>query len=108
MERAFTATFPDVMTDNYNPSLQQALFYTNSPILNGLLKPAPGNMTAKLAVLPSPEARVQEAFHTVLGRSPDTTELQQCKSILTAQSPEKGSRNLLWALLTCTEFQVNH
>ncbi len=108
MERAFTATFPDVMTDNYNPSLQQALFYTNSPILNGLLKPAPSNMTAKLAALPSPEARVQEAFRTVLGRSPDTTELQQCKSILTAQSPEKGSRNLLWALLTCTEFQVNH
>lgn len=108
MERAFVATFPDVLPEIYNPSLQQALFYTNSPILDGLLKSSPGNTAAKLTALTTPEARIREAFRAVLGRSPDAAELQQCKALLASQSPEKGSRNLLWALLTCAEFQVNH
>ena len=109
LERTFAATFPDVMADNYSPSLQQALFLSNSPVLDGLLKSVPGNTVAKLMALGSNEARVREAFSAVLGRSPDAAELQQCQSILAASaSPEKGARNLLWALLTCAEFQVNH
>jgi hypothetical protein len=107
-ERTFATTFPDLMPDTYSPSLQQALFLSNSPILDGLLQPAPGSTTAKLIALGSNETRVREAFSTVLGRSPDAAELQRCQSILNAQSPQKGVRNLLWALLTCAEFQVNH
>ncbi len=107
-ERAFTAAFPDVMPDTYSPSLQQALFLSNSPILEELLKPAPLSATAKLIALTSNEARVREAFNSVLGRAPDVVELKQCQSILAGQTPEKGVRNLLWALLTCAEFQVNH
>lgn len=107
-ERAFNAAFPDVMPDTYSPSLQQALFLSNSPILEDLLKPAFFNTTAKLIALTSNEARVREAFSSVLGRAPDMVELKQCQSILAAQAPEKGVRNLLWALLTCAEFQVNH
>jgi hypothetical protein len=108
MERTFAAKFPDLMAETYSPSLQQALFLTNSPVLDDLLKPVPGNTVAKLMALKSNEARVREAFSSVLGRAPDALELQQCQSMLAAQSPEKGVKNLLWALLTCAEFQVNH
>ena len=108
VERAFITAFPDVMPDTYSPSLQQALFLSNSPVLENLLKPAPNNTSAKLLSVPSNEARVRESFLTVLGRAPDVGEAQQCRSILAASSPEKGVRNLLWALLTCAEFQVNH
>jgi hypothetical protein len=108
LERAFAATFPDVMPENYNPSLQQALFLTNSPVLDDLLKPAPGNTIAKLIALGSNAALVREAFSIVLGRSPDAAELQQCETMLAAQPRSQGVRNLLWALLTCAEFQVNH
>jgi hypothetical protein len=108
MERTFVAKFPDLMAETYNPSLQQALFLTNSPVLDDLLKPAPGTTVAKLMALKSNEARVREAFSAVLGRTPDAVELQQCQAMLAAQSPEKGIKNLLWALLTCAEFQVNH
>lgn len=107
-ERAFATTFPDVMPATYNPSLQQALFLSNSPILEDLIKPAPGNTTSTLVALGSNDARVREAFQTVLGRSPDAEEVKQCQSLLIGQPPEKGVRNLLWALLTCAEFQVNH
>jgi hypothetical protein len=108
MEKAFVTVFPDLMADTYNPSLQQALFLSNSPILETLLKPAPGNTTTKLLALPSKEARVREAFVTILGRFPDIEEMKQCQAMLAAQSPEKGVENLAWALLTCAEFKVNH
>ncbi len=108
MERTFTAKFPDLMVENYNPSLQQALFLSNSPVLDDLLKPTPGNTITKLMALKTNEARVREAFSSVLERAPDAVELQQCQSMLAAESPEKGVKNLLWALLTCAEFQVNH
>ena len=108
MERSFAVTFPDVMPDTYSPSLQQALFLSNSPLVDGLLQPTPGSLTVKLIALGTIEARVREAFRAVLGRAPDAVELQQCQSLLAVQSPEKGVRNLLWALLTSAEFQVNH
>ncbi len=108
LERAFAATFPDVMPDTYSPSLQQALFLSNSPMLDDLLNPVPGNTAAKLIALGTNEARVRAAFSIVLARAPDAAELQQCQSILNAQPPQKGVRTLLWALLTCAEFQVNH
>jgi hypothetical protein len=107
-ERAFTAAFPDIMPDTYNPSLQQALFLTNSPVLDEMLKPSPGNTTTRLMAITSPEIRVREAFLTVLGRSPDSVELKQCKQMLVSQSPERGVKNLLWALLSEAEFKVNH
>jgi hypothetical protein len=107
-QRAFASTFPDVMPENYSPTLQQALFLSNSSALDDLLKPAPGNTAAKLLALPSSEARVREAFARVLGRQPDALEMKQCRPILDAQPGERGVRSLLWALLTCAEFQVNH
>ena len=108
MERTFAAKFPDLMAETYNPSLQQALFLTNSPVLDDLLKPAPGNTVSKLMALKTNEERVRAAFSTALERAPDAMELKQCQSMLAAESPENGVKNLLWALLTCAEFQVNH
>jgi len=108
LERSFDAKFPRVLPDIYNPTLQQALFLSNSPLLEELLKPAPGNSTSRIAALGSADARVGEAFVTVLGRSPDSTELQACRAMLQSQPPERGVKSLLWALLTCAEFQVNH
>lgn len=109
LEQGFVKAFPDLMPDTYNPSLQQALFLTNSPLVDRLLKPTPGNTTTKIAALATPEQQVREAFQVSFGRLPDATELTQCQAILkTASSPEKGVQNLLWALLTSAEFQVNH
>ncbi len=109
LERGFVKAFPELMPDTYNPSLQQALFLTNSPLIDKLLKPTAGNTTAKLVALANSEQQVRGAFQVSFGRLPDATELAQCQAILkTASSPERGVQNLLWALLTSAEFQVNH
>ena len=108
LERTFVVTFPDLLPDTYAPSLQQALFLTNSPVLDDLLRPAPGNTASELVAMKDNPSRVRAAFDRILGRLPDTSELQQCSAMLDSQPGEKGVRNLLWALLTSVEFKVSH
>ncbi len=108
LSQAFVVAFPDLMADHYNPSLQQALFLSNSGLFDDLLKPAPGSTTTRLLALGSNDERVREGFRTVFGRLPDPVELRECLSVLDSHSPEKGVKNLQWALLTSAEFLVNH
>lgn len=105
---AFVTRFPDLFPDNYSPSLQQAMFVSNSPILEDLLKGRPGNTPDKLSRLPSPEARIGLAFQSVLGRNPDRKELGECAEFLRRENISTGPANLLWALFASPEFQVNH
>jgi len=89
-----------------NASFQQAQFFTDSPALTQILSAAPGNTTARLTALPDPAARVRDAFLTVHQRLPDADESTQATAFLTSRSgdPAAATRDLLWALLTSTEF----
>ena len=113
-ERAFITAFPDLMPETYSPSLQQALFLNNSPVVDAMLKPVSGNTLSLLLAIPSPEQRIREAFLYTLGRSPDAMEMQQCLAALKQRSPSgtvnsaNALKNLLWALTTGSEFKVNH
>jgi hypothetical protein len=108
LRRAFVARFPDVFPAEYNASLPQAMFLSNSRFLDSLVKPQAGNLAARLVALDNGELRVRQAFATVLGRQPDEEELRECSAYLKPRSPEAGIQQLLWALLTSVEFQVNH
>ncbi len=108
LRRAFVKQFPDLFPPDYNATLQQAMFFANSPLLDELLAPRAGNLSSRLLALPSNEARVREAFVTVFGRPPERDELRECVGYLARRSPEAGVRQLLWATLTGAEFQVNH
>ncbi|HXJ60940.1 MAG TPA: DUF1553 domain-containing protein [Verrucomicrobiae bacterium] len=108
LRRAFVAQFPDLFPAEYNASLQQAMFLSNSRLMDQLVKPASANLAARLMASSDNDQRVREAFLTVYGRSPDREELRACAGYLTARSPEAGVSQLLWALLTSAEFQLNH
>jgi len=108
IRQTFLKTFPDLMPAVYNPTLEQALFWSNSPVLDDLLKPHGGNTAAQLAALPSIEARIEKAFVLVLGRPPQCDEAGRMKSLLASQPAEKGVKNLLWTLVASAEFQLNH
>ena len=108
LTREFASAFPDVMPVNYNPTLNQALFLTNSPAVNGLLKPTPGSLLELMLKQPGQEKAVKCAFQGVLGRMPDAAELQQCTLMLKGNKPEQSAKNLVWALMTSAEFMLNH
>lgn len=102
--------FPALLEVEYNATLQQAMFLTNNPKVDDLLKPVGDDLTIKLLKLQSSDARVAEAFRSILGRLPDATEKAQAISYLDARSerPEAAIRQLQWALLTSAEFLLNH
>lgn len=106
----FVDAFPDLFPVEFNANLKQALFLTNNPLLDELLRPKDGNLTEKLLALPAPRDRVQAAFTATLGRAPDTEELTRATAYLTtrAKNPEAATRELLWSLLTGAEFRFNH
>ena len=110
LRQALIVTFPTLYDSDYSATLQQAMFLTNSPKLDALLHPEGENLAVRLLKLPTSEARVRTAFLDVLGRPPDETELRTLVAYLDARSerPDAADRQLMWTLLTCTEFLTNH
>jgi plasmid stability protein len=84
------------------------MFLANSELFDQLLAPRDGNLTTRLATVPDERARVRDAYAAVFGREPDAEELRACSAYLKGRSPEAGVKQLLWAMLTSAEFQVNH
>jgi hypothetical protein len=108
VRRALVRDFPNLFAPEYNATLQQALFLSNSPILEPLLQPQAGNLAERLSALPDDKARVKTAFQAVLGRSPDREELQASLAYLADHPGQGGRSQFLWALMSGVEFQVNH
>lgn len=110
LRRTLMTTFPDVCATEYNASLQQAMFLSNNPGLNGLFKPDGQNTTARLLQISDQNQRVREAFEIVLGRLPTNEEMTRTVAYLDSRAdrPEAGVRQMLWALVTDAEFLLNH
>ncbi|WP_395747523.1 DUF1549 domain-containing protein [Prosthecobacter sp.] len=90
-----------------NPSLRSALFFRNSDPVTWALKPRPGNLIARLATQPDP---AEDLYLSTLTRLPDAEEKARLKSWLAAHSSDKAQAlsDFAWALLSSTEFFVNH
>ena len=108
VRRALVRDFPNLFAPEYNATLQQALFLSNSPILEPLLQPQAGNLAERLSALLDDKARVKTAFQAVLGRSPDREEFQASLAYLADHPGQGGRSQFLWALMSGAEFQVNH
>ncbi len=108
LRQAFIRQFPDVFPAEYNATLQQAMFLSNSPLFDALLHPQDGNLMSRLESIQEPKERVRQTFVEVLGRDPDPVERDESLRYLEAHPSTAGTRHLAWALLTGTEFQTNH
>ncbi|MFN0079057.1 MAG: DUF1549 domain-containing protein [Prosthecobacter sp.] len=109
-EKAFAAALanpakePELVA---NPSLRSALFLRNSDHVQWALKPRAGNLIGRLAKQTDP---ADELYLTLLTRLPDAEERTQLQSWLTAHATDKSKAlgDYAWALLSSTEFFVNH
>lgn len=109
LRKGFADAFPDVFATENVSTLKQALFLSNNPSLDALLK-SPGNKTLeKIAALDN-ATKVRELFSRALGREPDADELSQTVAYLNARAkePADAARQVFWALLTSAEFRINH
>ena len=108
LRHAFVAQFPEVFPAEYNATLHQAMFFSNSPLFDQLLAPQGDNLAMRLAASSNVETRIREAFAAVFGRTPEPDELRECARYLASRPAEAGVKQLLWAMLTSAEFQLNH
>ncbi len=109
-EKAFTAALANPAKEPElaaNPSLRSALFFRNSDHVYWALRPRAGNLIDRLAKLPDPAG---ELYLATLTRQPSDAEKADLQAWLAAHGGDrsKALSDYAWALLSSTEFFVNH
>jgi hypothetical protein len=91
------------------PTLKAALFLRNNEALLWLVQRREGNLVDRLIKLKEPTKIADEAFLNLLARKPSDAERAMVKSFLQKQPTlQNAVGDLVWALLSSTEFFVNH
>ncbi|MCA9177112.1 MAG: DUF1553 domain-containing protein [Planctomycetales bacterium] len=92
---------------DYRPSVKAALFMMNSDALHKSLKASP--VIAELAKQDEVEPLTEQAYLRVLSRRPTAAERDEAREFLSGFAHRReGVVDLVWALLSSTEFLVNH
>jgi hypothetical protein len=94
----------------YQISVSEALLLSNGDRLNELLGEGGDRLVGRLAKIENRDEQVNFAVQTVLSRPADDEERALLGSFLQqrADRPAEGCRELLWALVTGSEFRFNH
>ena len=96
-------------TGDFQGGLAEHL-YLNNGQLSSLLVTAPGGLIAELSrAEQSWEARVERLFLQTLNRTPAAEEREKIIALLSAEKdPQERLRDVVWALMSCSEFRFNH
>ena len=91
-------------------SLKAALFLLNDDAVLALLKPETDNTVADLAKMKPDNVMIEKAYLVILARNPDPQEIKDALEFLSkpVSAGEIGVKNLVWALLASSEFNLNH
>ncbi len=94
----------------FKPSVKAALFLSNDDLVLGLLKPRPGNLTDRLLKLKDDRAAAELLYLSVLSRKPSDDDYALATEYLARRTDnrEQALQNLAWALLSSSEFCLNH
>ena len=112
LRKTFVDTFANPPTEaeiDFEPSVKAALYLMNNDDVQGLLKPKDGNLINRLTKRSDAEI-ADEMFLTILIRRPTDEERRDVQSYLAENSNQRDQalQNLAWALLSGTEFCLNH
>ena len=102
--------YSDPLATDFQTSVNQALWIGNSPDVAGSLKPGGENLAARLLALADDGAVADEAFLTVFSRHPGVDEKADIAAALAGRGDDRAVAiaELLWAMLSSTEFRFNH
>lgn len=107
-------SLPGEARQDFQATVQQALFLRNGGEIDGWLNPSGENLTGRLAALKEPDEIADELYLSVLTRTPSQHERNAVtrfleKSSKDAKDGRKAAlKELAWALLTSVEFRFNH
>ena len=113
LRKRFVAAFANPPRDpevEFAPSVKAALFLSNDAKVLELLKPREGNLAEQLSKETDARKLAESLFLAVLTRSPTADEAEAVTQFVAArkQQPGQGIELAIWALLSSTEFCMNH
>ena len=110
LRASFLEMFPKLFHEEYSPTLKQALFLSNSSLMDLLLKPQEGNLVSRLVAAPNHQTRTELAFREIYGRKPDAEETAFSEGFLSKRGDRLSAAcgQLVWAMLSSPEFRLNH
>ena len=105
----FVAQYGGLPGEDFQATANQALFFGNSPVVEGWLRPAGDNLAARLAAVDA-AAVADELYVSVLSRPAEPAEQREVAALLSdaSEQPAEAIAQLIWALLSSTEFRFNH
>jgi hypothetical protein len=99
-----------VPQEEFFATVDQALFLSNAGRVRGWVAPSGGNLADRLNKLEDPKAFAEELYLSVLTRRPLELEVAYVKQYLQKRTKDRAvaTGEIIWALLTSTEFRFNH
>lgn len=108
----FRKIFGEVLPEENISKLSQTMFLSNSPSLNEFIRQshADDHLHTRLMRMPDHVARVQHVYQAAYSRLPDEEELTRNVEFLTQRQDRLGQALdlMLWAIVTSSEFRINH
>jgi hypothetical protein len=94
----------------HNPTVKAALFLMHDTTVLAWLKPAEGNLAARLLAHDDPAALAEELYLAVISRSPTDEERAAVGEYLASRTSQREAAvsNLVWSLIASNEFCANH
>jgi hypothetical protein len=106
---AIHGTRPGQPEEDFSSSLDQILFTKHNAAMLNLLSPRAGSLLDRLSKLKTTAAQVDELYLSIYSRKPSTDEQDAFQAILKNSTTAKSVlSDLIWAMLTATEFRFNH
>jgi hypothetical protein len=104
--------FTHVMPDQYVSTVKDTLYMTNNPHLNEFIHQSAkeDGILSRMLDMESHDQQIDLAFKTILGRDATESESMEIKKYLDRRSEatREALEQVIWAMLTSAEFQLNH
>lgn len=108
--RSLASAFGAGERDSQIGVAEALLFSNGKSISRELLADGPGRLVGRLKQTAAPADQIDLAVRNVLSRPPDEEDSRILGAFLEQRTdrPDEACRQLIWALLTCSEFRFNH
>ncbi len=106
LRNAIVKKFPNILPEIYSPSVQQALFFSNNPLVEEFLFSENNTTIANVKMEKTNVEKVIKAFDLIINRLPDQSEIDAGVKFL--ERDNDNVEQLCWALISGPEFRMNH
>ncbi len=106
----FVTLYAEAPGQDFSATLNQALFFGNGGLVEGWLKPEESNLVARLDSLSDPTELANELYLSILTRRASDVEREEVTGYLTSRAGDRvvAIQEMVWGLMSCSEFRFNH